>query len=221
MDFIKIQEKLDRKTGMYTISPRFIVHHSNDILIKGKAFYAIYDEAKGLWSTDEYDVVRLVDNEVAKYREEKYGSVAGIDILQMKYYDTGLYEKYKKFISQSPTSDVQLDSNLTFANTEVKKEDHVSKRLPYSLESGDYSAFDKLISTLYEPEERQKIEWAIGCIVSGDSKDIQKFLVLYGDAGSGKSTILNIIEDLFTGYCATFNAKDLGSSSSSFSTAAF
>ena len=221
MDFIKIQEKLDRKTGMYTISPRFIVHHSNDILIKGKAFYAIYDEAKGLWSTDEYDVVRLVDNEIAKYREDKYGSVAGIDILQMKYYDTGLYEKYKKFISQSPTSDVQLDSNLTFANTEVKKEDHVSKRLPYSLESGDYSAFDKLISTLYEPEERQKIEWAIGCIVSGDSKDIQKFLVLYGDAGSGKSTILNIIEDLFTGYCATFNAKDLGSSSSSFSTAAF
>lgn len=221
MDFIKIQEKLDRKTGMYTIIPNFVVKHSNDILIKGKTFYAIYNESTKMWSTDEYDVVNLIDEELLKYRNEKFGDNPGIDISFVKYYDTGLYDRYKKFVSQSPTSNVQLDSNLTFANTEVKKEDYVSKRLPYELKSGDYSAFDKLISTLYEPEERQKLEWAIGCIVSGDSKDIQKFLVLYGDAGSGKSTILNIIEDLFNGYCATFNAKDLGSSSSTFSTAAF
>ena len=221
MDFIKIQEKLDRKTGMYTIIPNFVVKHSNDILIKGKTFYAIYNESTKMWSTDEYDVVNLIDEELLKYRNEKFGDNPGIDISFVKYYDTGLYDRYKKFISQSPTSNVQLDSNLTFANTEVKKEDYVSKRLPYELKPGDYSAFDKLISTLYEPEERQKLEWAIGCIVSGDSKDIQKFLVLYGDAGSGKSTILNIIEELFTGYCATFNAKDLGSSSSTFSTAAF
>ena len=46
MDFIKIQEKLDRKTGMYTISPRFIVHHSDDILIKGKAFYAVREKRR-------------------------------------------------------------------------------------------------------------------------------------------------------------------------------
>lgn len=219
MDFVKIKEKIDH--GKYTILPVFVVRHSKDILIKGKTFYAIYDESKGLWSTDEYDVVKLVDNELLKYRDEKYGDSPGIDISFMQYYDTGLYEKYKKFVSQSPTSNVQLDSNLTFANSEVRKEDYVSKRLPYDLQAGDYSAFDKLISTLYEPDERLKIEWAIGSIVSGDSKSIQKFLVLYGDAGSGKSTILNVIEQLFEGYCATFNAKDLGSSSSSFSTAAF
>ena len=44
----------------------------------------------------------------------------------------------------------------------------------------------KKISTLYDPEERQKLEWAIGAIISGDSKKIQKFIVLYGAAGTGK-----------------------------------
>src|SRR5690606_10273707 len=104
----------------------------------------------------------------------------------------------------------QLDQNLTFSNTEVKKSDYVSRRLPYPLEGGDISAWDELVGTLYSVEERAKIEWAIGAIVSGDAKKIQKFLVLYGPAGTGKSTILNIIQMLFDGYVTTFEAKALG-----------
>ena len=60
------------------------------------------------------------------------------------------------------------------------------KKLPYPLENGDCPAYDKIMSTLYDKEERDKIEWAIGAIVSGDSKHIQKFLVLYGAAGNRK-----------------------------------
>lgn len=54
------------------------------------------------------------------------------------------------------------------------------------LEEGNISAHDELMTTLYSPEERKKIEWAVGAIVNGDSRKIQKFLVLYGrmpDAG--------------------------------------
>ena len=90
----------------------------------------------------------------------------------------------------------QLDNNLTFANTEVKKNDYVSRRLPYSLDQGSINAYDELISTLYEPDERAKLEWAIGAIVAGDAKSIQKFIVLYGEAGSGKSTFLNIVQKI-------------------------
>jgi energy-coupling factor transporter ATP-binding protein EcfA2 len=115
----------------------------------------------------------------------------------------------------------QLDEHLTFANTEVKKGDYVSRHLPYALASGDYSAWDELIGTLYSPEERTKIEWVLGAIVSGDSKKIQKFLVLYGPAGTGKSTILNIVEKLFAGYTTSFEAKALGSSNNMFATEAF
>ena len=92
-----------------------------------------------------------------------------------------------------------LDEKLIFSNMVTTKTDYASKRLPYPLEDGDYSGFDKLISTLYTPEERHKIEWSIGSIVSGESKTIQKFMVLYGSAGTGKSTILNIIQKLFDG----------------------
>lgn len=114
-----------------------------------------------------------------------------------------------------------LDDTLIFANTPVKKDSYASKRLPYPLEKGDISAYDELIGTLYSPEEREKIEWAIGAIVNGDSKKIQKFLVLYGPPGSGKSTVLNIVEKLFEGYCGTFDSKALGSSSNAFALEAF
>jgi hypothetical protein len=114
-----------------------------------------------------------------------------------------------------------LDENLTFATQEVKRSDYVSRRLPYSLDEGDHSSWDELVGTLYSVEERRKIEWAIGSIVSGDSKKIQKFFVFYGQPGTGKSTIMSIVEKLFEGYTATFEAKALGSSNNSFATEAF
>lgn len=77
------------------------------------------------------------------------------------------------------------------------------------------------MSTLYSETEREKIEWAIGSIVCGDSKKLQKFMVLYGAAGTGKSTVLNIIQQLFDGYYSVFDAKALGSSSNSFALEAF
>ena len=89
------------------------------------------------------------------------------------------------------------------------------------MEGGDISAWDELVGTLYSVEERAKIEWAIGSIVAGDSKKLQKFFVFYGPAGSGKSTILNILHKLFDGYTTTFDGKALGRSDGTFSTEAF
>lgn len=77
------------------------------------------------------------------------------------------------------------------------------------------------MTTLYSPEERKKIEWAVGAIVNGDSRKIQKFLVLYGPPGSGKSTVLNIVQKLFDGYWSVFDSKVLGSSSNAFALEAF
>ena len=51
---------------------------------------------------------------------------------------------------------------------------------------------------------------------SSDSKKIQKFIVLHGDRGTGKSTVLNIIEAMFKGYTTAFDAKSLGSANASF-----
>lgn len=189
-------------------------------MVRGRSFYAIWDEETGLWSTDEYDVGRLVDEEMRAYAEKHHPGVS-VSIKSLRNYNSKSWINYRTFVSNISDSFHQLDENLTFANQQVKRSDYVSRRLPYSLEDGDCSAWDELVGTLYSIEERRKIEWAIGSIISGDSKKIQKFFVFYGQPGTGKSTILTIIEKLFSGYCATFEAKALGSNNNAFATEAF
>nr|DAR13562.1 MAG TPA: DNA polymerase [Caudoviricetes sp.] len=72
------------------------------------------------------------------------------------------------------------------------------------------------MSTLYDPDEREKLEWGIGSVFTGDSKWIQKFFVLYGSAGSGKSTVLNLISRLLDDHIGQFDAAALGRPSDQF-----
>ena len=220
MDFYNIKER-STKTGI-EIYPDFKVGRSKDLMVRGKAFYAIWDEEKQLWSTDEYDVQRLVDKELMEHREKIAGKTEGsVHVKLMSEFSTNSWAQYRNWLAHISDSSHQLDANLVFSNTETKKKDYVSKKLPYPLEEGKCESYDEIIGTLYAPEERAKLEWAIGSIVAGDGKDIQKFLVLYGEAGAGKSTILNIIQKLFSGYYTTFEAKALTSNSNQFSTEAF
>ena len=217
MDFFQIKQKMS-KNGSIEIYPDFVVGRSKDIMIRGKAFYAIWDEENHIWSTDEYDVSRLVDAELKKYADEKFNQFANtVNIKWMNSYSSTSWKNFKQFTKDVSDNSKQLDQKLTFANTEVKRSDYISKRLPYDLKEGDYSAWDEIIGTLYSPEERAKIEWAIGSIVAGDSPSIQKFVVLFGEAGSGKSTILNIIQKLFEGYYCMFEAKELAGNKNGFS----
>lgn len=134
-------------------------------------------------------------------------------VLHMWDAETGMIDSWHKYCQkQMRDSFHTLDDRLIFSNTVTTKKDYASKRLSYPLERGDLSAYNRLMSTLYSEEERAKIEWAIGSIVSGESKKLQKFMVLYGSAGTGKSTVLNIIQQLFDGYYSVFDAKALGSS---------
>ncbi len=221
MDFFQIKERLS-KSGTIEVYPDFKVTRSYDLMIRGKSFYAIWDPEKGLWSTDEYDVQRLVDQEIMAYRDRlAKTSENPVRAKLMSEFSTRSWADYRRYMSNLSDNAHQLDEELTFANTEVKKRDYVSRRLPYSLEEGACDAFEELIGTLYDPDERRKLEWAIGAVVAGDAKTIQKFIVLYGEGGTGKSTMLNIIQQLFEGYFTTFEAKSLTSSNNAFSTEVF
>lgn len=219
MDFYKLQVDED-KDGSLSLSPSFVVGKSKDLMVRGHSFYAIWDEEAGLWSTDEYDVARIVDADMQRYIDENVVH-SNVRINTMRNFRSRSWINYRSLISNISDSSHALDENLTFADQEVTRSDYVSKRLPYSLGPGDYSSWDELVGTLYSVEERRKIEWAIGSIVSGDSKRIQKFFVFYGKPGSGKSTVMSIVEKLFEGYTATFEAKALGSNNGSFATEAF
>ena len=222
LDFFMISTR-SGKRGVIEIYPKFIVKKSSDLMIRGGDFYAVWIEERGLWSTDENDAIDIIDKALDDYAEENKNRFEDkVKVLHLWDAESGMIDTWHKYCQkQMRDSFHMLDEKLIFSNTKTNKKDYASKKLNYPLENGDTPAYNKLISTLYSEEERHKIEWAIGSIVSGDSKKIQKFMVLYGAAGTGKSTILNIIQQLFEGYYSVFDAKALGSTSNSFALEAF
>lgn len=219
LDFVNISCKLN-KAGVMEVAPSFKVIRSKDLMIRGNSFYSIWDDELQKWSTDEFDAIRLIDQMTLNYAQEKYGDNASPQLLVNA--DNCLIDKWKKYCQKQAINNfTPLDETLIFSNMERKRENYSSRQLNYPLERGDHSAWDRLLSVLYSEEEGHKIEWAIGSIVSGDSKWIQKFMVFYGSAGTGKSTILNIVQMLFDGYYSVFDARALGSNNNSFALESF
>lgn len=221
VDFMIISTKA--KDGKLEVRPKFIIKKSKDLMIRGGDFYAIWLEEKGIWSQEEDDALDLIDQELKAFKKEKEKTFEGvIDVAYIRDAESGLIDKWHKYCQKQMRDNYHmLDEKLIFANDPIKKSDYASKRLSYPLIPCAIPNYEKLISTLYSPSERRKIEWAIGAIITGDSKKIQKFLVLYGAMGTGKSTILNIIQQLFDGYYSVFDAKALGSSNNVFALEAF
>jgi energy-coupling factor transporter ATP-binding protein EcfA2 len=221
LDFYQIRSRETKDKGM-ELYPDFIVGRSRDLMVQGRTFCAIWDASKGFWSRDEYDVQRLVDEHLDA-EADRLQRESGIPytVRSMRSFQSNSWAQFKKYLANISDNNHPLDAKVLFSNSEVRKTDYATKVLPYALEEGDISAWDELVGTLYSVEERAKIEWAIGSIVAGDSKKIQKFFVFYGPAGSGKSTILNVLHNLFEGYTTTFDGKALGRSDGTFSTEAF
>ncbi len=217
-DFLMITTRTSKR-GVTEIYPKFIINNkSSDLMIRGGDFYAIWLEEKGLWSTDEQDAIDIIDRELDAYAERNRDSFdSTVKVLHLWDAESGMIDTWHKYCQrQMRDSFHMLDETLIFSNTEIKKTDYASKKLPYPLDDKEPVAWNRLVSTLYSDKERHKIEWAIGSIVSGASKTLQKFMVLYGAAGTGKSTVLNVIQKLFAGYYSVFDAKALGSASNNF-----
>lgn len=223
IDFMVVSSRA-RKNGVIEVYPNFIIRNpSRDLMIRGRDFYAIWLDDKGLWSTNEQDAIDLIDSELDKYvKENAHRLEGGYKVMYMRYAESGMIDIWHKYCQrQMRDSWHPLDEKIIFQDTKTQRNDYASKKLPYSLEDGEPEAWNRILSTLYSDKERRKIEWAIGAIVSGASRELQKFMVLYGAAGTGKSTVIGVIEKLFEGYTSVFQAKALGSSSNQFALEAF
>lgn len=230
LDFMMVSMR-SPKRGTVEIYPKFIIGSSKDLMIRGGDFYAIWNDEDGLWSTSEDMAQKLIDRELDIYYEQhvKEFEARGenVKVMHMWDGDSGTIDKWHKYCQKQMRDHFHsLDEKIIFADTVTKKSDYASKKLPYSLAPGDTPNYTKLSTTLYSEEELHKLEWAVGAIISGDAKKIQKFEVLYGSAGTGKGTMLDIIAKLFggvkgEGYCCRFEAKTLGSANANFALEAF
>lgn len=215
LDFLSFKEEL--KKDRLIIKPKYDTFRSKDIMIRGGDFYAIYDEDTKMWHKDFFKAIEIIDRCIRKYSEGKKSDYYTVVPLYLREADNRSIDNFKHFCQKQMADTFhELDESIIFADKELCRDDYATKKLDYVLEDVNTPAYDELIGTLYSPEERMKFEWAIGSIINGDSKRIQKFVIFVGDAGTGKSTVMNIIRLLFDGYYGTFDAKALGNPNSSF-----
>jgi hypothetical protein len=219
VDFFQVTER--RANGGIDVSASFTIGRNSDLMIRGGAFYAIWDEERGRWSQDEFEVQRIVDKALYARADELRFRNAVINVKVLGQSATNGWKQWRAYCASMSDTYTPLDNHLVFADTPGRKQDHASKSLPYSMAPGQANAYEKLMSVLYSPAERRKLEWAVGSIFAGDSRDIQKFIVLYGEAGSGKSTFLHIVEQLFDGYWSVFDGRMMTGQNNAFASAMF
>ena len=220
MDFYEIETVPMRgQAGMMEVRPNFINLKSRDIMLRDGDFVAVWDPKTGLWSRHEDDVINIIDNDVFAYVEKS--GVQNLFPRICRKDSDGVWRQYRQWSKNMVDTDHPLDRMPVFKDTILRQEDHVSYRLPYSLEEGEPTSWFKLVDTLYDPSERQKIEWTIGSVLTGDCRTIDKFIVFYGDPGSGKSTILNVMQRLFGDFCVPFDSESLALRNNSFALSAF
>lgn len=228
LDFFTIKHRVTEKRSgtVIDVYPEFLIKKSKDLMIRGGGkFYAVLNKNNGFWETDEIKIQEFVDEELKEYaatnkdilqEKREKGKFCKINLMEMQNSRSRSWMEYKTYVSNLPDSYVQLDDEICFNVDKVKPEQYLSRKLPYELKRGNYDSWKELAGTLYDPVELQKIEWAIGAVIAGDSREIQKFIVLYGEPGAGKGTILKIIQKLFPGYYEVFDAKSLSSNSNAF-----
>ena len=131
MDFFRIKTSMVKidKEDKVAISPDFIVGPSEDLMVRGGQFYAIWSPEKGMWSTSELDVARMVDAELLAF-QKKMDYAPGESVVRlMSSFDSQSWVKFKKYLASLGNSYTPLDENITFADAKITKEDYVSKTL--------------------------------------------------------------------------------------------
>lgn len=214
LDFVRICEKTSK--GKTIVCSEFIIRSKyKDLMIKGGNFMAFFDESTGFWCTDMQRLVEVIDSMIDEYITEH--NIVDAKPLYLSNYTSTKWEELRRYFRSQEDYYEHLDRNILFNNSEVTRKSYATFKLPYDMEDADTPAWDELMESLYEPEEREKLEWAVGAIIKGDSKKIQKFISIYGEPGTGKGTFLDILTSMFDGYCKTFKSETLGNANASFS----
>lgn len=223
--------KVTDKYGVEKIEPLFRLEPSEYVMTQGKDIYAIWDDKTGLWVTSESlaktpaksietEFYRLTDRYLHEAALKEFGPNDPTHVVSTRTSEA-LWRKSQNFFRSSGDRFQIFDRRMVYSNEEINRDDYITHVLPYAFEPGEFRAWDEIVGTLYAPEERRKLEWAIGALATNQGMYLQKFFALYGAPGTGKSTIFRIMEKLFSGYTVAFDAAALGDKRESFSTEVF
>ena len=115
MDFYQIRIKESKDKGM-ELYPDFIIGRSKDLMVQGRAFYAIWDEERGLWSRDEYDVQRLVDEDLDREAKRLFEETGiNYQVRYLRSFNSNSWAQFRKYVAHISDNAVPLDTKLIFA----------------------------------------------------------------------------------------------------------
>ena len=126
LDFMSVATRTTK--NCMEVVPKFIMKKPKDLMIRGGDFYAVWDEEQKMWSTDEQDVIRLIDNELRAYVEANSDriNVATANVKYMWDSESGSIDKWHKYCQkQTRDSYHMLDETLIFSNMETSRKDYV------------------------------------------------------------------------------------------------
>ena len=202
MDFYDII--VDNSKKVTSIGPIFRTIDIQDIIIDNKAqeVIAFWDEKAQTWSDNTAKLLVGIDDEILqKYKEfQKLHPEAPVTLNMINNVASVAYRDWLKFLSSVRTPKPTFNSEVIFSDHTIERSDYATYKLPYTPNPDiDIEGFLEGMSVFYEPAELDKLMWFIGATLTGDIHDIQKFAYLYGRAGSGKGTTINIIKQIFQG----------------------
>lgn len=208
LDFVSIN-KIETKSG-FKLQPELSVITRDCLMTRGHAFYAVWDFEAGAWTFDELRVPSLIN----ALMQEAFNSLPDHEktfttISDIGRFRTSEWSSFKAYCKQLPDKARDLDVEVTFADENPPREAYRARKLPYELSNKSARAYHKLASVLYDPEELEKLEWAVGLCLCGEQSLVHKFVSIFGGSGTGKSTYLLIIDALFHGYSETINVRNV------------
>ena len=123
-DFLVVSKR-KTKNGI-EIYPKFRLYpKSQDLMIRGGDFYAVWNEKIGLWSTNEDDALAIIDdalNEAAIKQEEEYPEMGRPIVLYTWDSSSGSIDAWHKYCQkQKRDSFEMLDETLVFSNSKTNK----------------------------------------------------------------------------------------------------
>ena len=215
-DFYKVYAEgpFDKRSQYdYEIKVSFNYVHNRDLIVRGGTFAYYWDGEQ--WRDSLAELVLTIDHTIKTKLDEIKKNNPGADV---KYglaenSESGIVTKFQKYCQDLQNKEIAFNTKIFFDNQTPKRDDYSTIQLNYHPEKGKCPNFDELAGILYAPEELTKILWALGALLTGDMPKIQKFLYLYGPAGSGKGTMLEIISKLFQDYRSDIDLEQLTSGS--------
>lgn len=202
MDFYDIV--IDTTKKVVSIGPIFRTIDIRDIIIDNKAqeVIAYWDEANSTWSENTAKLLTDIDKEVfSTYKEfQALHPEEPVTLNTINNVASVAYRDWLKFLNNVRTPKHDFNSEVLFSDHEIEREDYATYKLPYRPDPAiNIESFLEGMSVFYDSENLDKLLWFIGATLTGQIHSIQKFAYLYGRAGSGKGTTIEIIKHIFQG----------------------